>query len=89
MYIQFGNEKIPYELCWSSKRKTLGISVQADKVSVTAPKGTTEDKINNLLMKKLRGFAKQLQEYEKIHPFIQEREFFSGEKLPYLGRLTV
>lgn len=51
MYIHFGNEKIPYELCWSSKRKTLGISVQADKVSVTAPKGTTEDKINDLLMK--------------------------------------
>lgn len=87
MYIQFGNEKIPYELCWSSKRKTLGISVQSDKVSVTAPEGTTEEKINDLLMKKAPWIRKQLQEYEEIHPFIQEREFFSGEKLPYLGRL--
>lgn len=87
MYIQFGNEKIPYELYWSTKRKTLGISVQSDKVSVTAPEGTTEDKINDLLMKKAPWIRKKLQEYEEIHPFIQEREFLSGEKLPYLGRL--
>lgn len=87
MYIQFGNEKIPYKLCWSRKRKTLGISVQSDKVTVTAPEGTTEEKINQLLLKKAPWIRKQLQDYEEIHPFIQERDFFSGEKLPYLSRL--
>lgn len=85
--ILFGNEKIPYELCWSSKRKTLGISVQSDKVSVTAPEGTTGEKINQVLMKKAPWIRKQLQEYQEINPFMQERKFFSGEKLPYLGRL--
>ena len=87
MYIQFGNEKIPYELCWSNKRKSLGISVRSDKVSVTAPEGTTEEKINQLLMKKAPWIRKQLQDYQEINPFMQERDFLSGEKLPYLGRL--
>lgn len=87
MYIQFGNEKIPYELCWSNKRKTLGISVQSDKVVVTAPERTTEEEMNKLLMKKAPWIRKQLQEYEEILPFIQERNFLPGEKLPYLGRL--
>lgn len=87
MYIQFGSEKIHYELCWSNKRKTLGISVRSDKVSVTAPEGTTEEKIKQLLMKKAPWIRKQLQDYQEINPFMQERDFFSGEKLPYLGRL--
>lgn len=84
--IQFGKENIPYELTWSNKRKTLGISVHDDNVLVTAPFGTSKELINAVLYKKAPWIRKQLLDYTKINPYSEKKAFISGEKLHYLGR---
>ena len=84
--ILFGKEIIPYELFWSEKRKTLGISVQGNIVQVTAPNGVSEENVINILNKKAPWIRKQLEEYKEINSFTEEKKFIAGEKLPYLGR---
>lgn len=84
--IFFGKETIPYDLSWSDRRKTLGISVQGTNVQVIAPTGTPNKRIKDILYKKAPWIRKQLGEYNEINTQSQERKFIAGEKLPYLGR---
>jgi predicted metal-dependent hydrolase len=84
--IQFGNQKIPYTLKKSHRRKTLSISVDQYGVSVISPIETAQEKIDSTLHQKAVWIIKQLSDFSEMHASVKERSFLSGEKIPYLGR---
>lgn len=86
-HINFGGETISYQLLWSNRRKTIGIAVQDNKVIVTAPAGTDEDKVLQIVKEKASWIRKQLSLNDEIHDESIQQDFISGEKLPYLGRM--
>lgn len=86
-HINFGGETISYQLLWSNRRKTLGIAVQDNKVIVTAPAGTDEDKVLQIVKEKASWIRKQLSLNDEVHDESIQKDFISGEKLPYLGRM--
>lgn len=84
--IQFGSETIDFDLIFSN-RKTLGISVRPDKsVQVKAPEGSSLDKINSKVKKRVPWILKQKQHFLSFEPRITERKYVSGESILYLGR---
>lgn len=84
--IQFGNKTIPYTLTRSERRKTLSISVDQQGLSVISPSDTEFEKIESILHQKAFWILKQLSDFEEMKRNVWELAFFSGEKLPYLGR---
>lgn len=85
-FIQFGNRKIEYVLHSSERRKSLSISVNENGVCVTAPVGTGQHKIEEVLLSKAPWIIRQMAEFEEMQTAVQAKKFVSGEKLPYLGR---
>lgn len=70
-----------------SKRKTLGITVTANKeVLVTAPFGTPKSIILDIIKKRTPWINKKLVYFEKFHPLTEEKKYFNGEKHMYLGK---
>ena len=84
--IKLGNTLINYEII-RTNRKTMGIIVDHERnLIVRSPKNTTETKIEEVLKKKTNWILSKLKEMDKIKPAPKEKEFMTGEKLPYLGR---
>lgn len=84
--IQFGNEVISYELKYSTKRKNLAIQVDENGVTVIAPNTSSEEQIQSILKQKAGWILKQQADFNEIAHYENLRQFYSGEKLPYLGR---
>jgi len=84
--IQFGKNRIPYDLKWSNRRKTIAIAVDSNGVSVTAPTNTSPEKIDSAVHLKAPWIRNQLNHFNEMDEGIHKRLFLSGEKLPYLGR---
>ncbi len=79
--------KIEYEIKYSSKRKTLGISVERDRsVIVYAPKNLPKEKIEALVKTKTNWILDKINHIQKYPDNYQPKEFVSGETLLYLGR---
>jgi len=84
--IKLGNQLINYEII-RTNRKTMGIIVDHERnLIVRSPKNTTDKKIETVLKKKTGWILDKLNEMESIKPAPKEKEFMTGEKLPYLGR---
>lgn len=84
--LQFGSERIFYELFFV-ERKTLGITVRADKsVVVKAPLGSPMDKVQSKILKKAPWILKQKDYFLSFEPRTPERRYISGETHLYLGR---
>jgi len=84
--IKLGNTLINYEII-RTRRKTMGIIVDHERnLIVRSPKNTAETKIEEVLKKKINWILSKLKEMDKIKPAPKEKEFMTGEKLPYLGR---
>ena len=84
--IKLGNQLINYEVI-RTNRKTMGIIIDNDKnLIIRSPEDTAESKIEEVLKKKTSWILSKLKEMDKIKPAPKEKEFMSGEKLPYLGR---
>jgi hypothetical protein len=65
----------------------MGIIVDHERnLIVRSPKNTAETKIEEVLKKKTNWILSKLKEMDKIKPAPKEKEFMTGEKLPYLGR---
>lgn len=84
--IQFGKNRIPYDLKWSNRRKTIAIAVDSNGVSVTAPTNTSQEKIDSAVHLKAPWIRNQLNHFNEMDEGIHKRLLLSGEKLPYLGR---
>jgi hypothetical protein len=84
--IKLANQVLKYKIIRSS-RKTMGIIVDHERnLIVRSPKNTAETKIEEVLKKKTNWILSKLKEMDKIKPAPKEKEFMTGEKLPYLGR---
>lgn len=84
--IKLGNQLIKYKII-RTNRKTMGIIIDNNKnLIVRSPEDTAETKIEEVLNKKTSWILSKLKEMNKIKPAPKEKEFMSGEKLPYLGR---
>jgi predicted metal-dependent hydrolase len=84
--IQYGTKTIEFTIIFR-QRKTLEIRVEPPNiVSVVAPYGTSEDKVNQYVKKKANWIVQQLYlfkdtEFRKIN-----RQIVNGESFLYLGR---
>lgn len=83
---QYGTKVINFTYEYR-KRKTLSIEIKPpQKVHVKAPEGITEDKINEIVMKKGKWIKQKLFETREIEHQKPDREFVNGESFMYLGR---
>ena len=80
--------KLDYAVIYSSKRKTLTITVERDRsVVVKAPTGTSPEKINAIVESRKLWLYQKTNHEQKYHPPLPPgKELISGESLPYLGR---
>lgn len=85
--VRFGRTTIHFNVKKSDQRETVGIAVDPkDGVIVTVPEGVTDDKINEIVKKRAGWIIEKQEEIKEINGPPLEKEFLSGEKLPYLGR---
>lgn len=86
LVIQYGAEKIPFELAFRPRRE-LSINVHPDRsVSVVAPEARTVEEVLARVRRKASWIAKQRRHFEQFHPLPQARRFVNGETHYYLGR---
>jgi predicted metal-dependent hydrolase len=84
--LQFGSKRIEFHLSYSD-RKTLGIKVTPDlSVTVTAPVGTSLEKVKEKLRKRAPWIIKQQGYFLTFQPKTPPRKYVSGETHLYLGR---
>ena len=87
MTVQFGDTQISFTPVYSARRKTVQIAVEMPgKVIVTAPEGTSDGELIELVKKKARWIVEQLILIRDIRTEASNREFVGGESLLYLGR---
>ena len=84
--INYGTEKIDFELYFSD-RKTLEISVLPDtKVEVVAPELASLEKIKEKVLKRGYWILEQQRFFSSLHPYEEAKEYVSGETHFYIGR---
>ena len=77
---------ITYSLT-TSDRKTLSIYIERDgQISVLAPQGFSQKKIEEVLEQKRGWIYKSLAEWEDLNATRVKREYVNGEGFLYLGR---
>lgn len=85
--IEYGKEKIGYEVLFLASRRTLGIEVHPEgRVLVRAPVGCPELLIAERMQKRAGWISRQLAEFERYRPRTPARQYVSGESHLYLGR---
>jgi predicted metal-dependent hydrolase len=80
---------IEYEVRYSKRRKTIGITVERDRsVVVTAPEGTSAELIARAVEGKRGWVLSKVRHEQKLSPLPHPpgKELVSGESLLYLGR---
>jgi predicted metal-dependent hydrolase len=84
--VRWGSTAIPYRYRFS-RTKTLAISVWPSlAVEVTAPKGTSVERIRAKVSKRGAWILRAWREFERFHPLQPPRKFVPGETHRYLGR---
>jgi predicted metal-dependent hydrolase len=85
--IEYGRERIHYEVRFLTTRQTLGIEVHPDsRVVVRAPVHCPEALIAQRVQKRAAWISRQLAEFERYRPRTPPRQYVSGESHLYLGR---
>lgn len=75
-----------YTVKFSNRRKTLNITVERNRsVVVTAPEGTSKDKISAIIETKRKWIEEKISSSQKFD-LEDSKEFVSGESIMYLGR---
>lgn len=84
--VPWGATKISYRYRFG-RSKVLTLTVRPDlAVEVTAPEGTTLDRIRAKVCKRGAWIQKAWREFERFHPLQPPREYVPGETHRYLGR---
>lgn len=84
--LEYGTRRLEIEVEYS-ERKRLSITVSPEKnVTVKAPVGYEEEKIQACIRKRAPWIVRQLDYFEQFHPLQPERRYVSGETHYYLGR---
>ena len=85
--LNFGTERIRYEVRFLASRQTLAIEVHPDsRVLVRAPVGCPEALIAERVQKRAGWISRQLAEFESYRPRTPARQYVNGESHLYLGR---
>lgn len=85
--INFGAERIRYEVRFLASRQTLAIEVHPDsRVLVRAPVGCPEPLIAERVQRRAGWISRQLAEFESYRPRTPARHYVNGESHLYLGR---
>ena len=85
--IKYGNKLITYEVHFTKRKKTIGISVTPEKeILVRAPKKTPKTEINKLVRKKAPWILKKLDYFGDFDVKQKDKKFVSGETHRYLGK---
>ena len=84
--LKYGTTTIHY--ChYKQNRKDIKVSVTlVNGVEVYTPENINKNQLNEILYKKAAWITQKLQELNEVNTVVQQKEFVSGEKLPYLGR---
>ncbi len=84
--ISYSTHTLRYRLRFSD-RKTMAITVYPEgAIEVIAPRGATQEKIENRLRKRARWVLRQLLYFEQFKPRSPRRRYIGGESHLYLGR---
>jgi len=85
--VAYGNTTIPFEVEYSSRRRTVQIAVHAPgKVLITAPADRSDKELLDAVSKKARWITQKLYMMKSMRSQPVVREFVNGESLLYLGR---
>jgi len=85
--VTWGTTDLRYECRFTSRRKSLAITVHPDlSIVVTAPTGTSAERIRTTVLKRARWIAKTRRGFEQFHPLQPLRSYVPGEAHRYLGR---
>jgi predicted metal-dependent hydrolase len=86
--LRFGRRDIAFQIQRSSRRQTLGISVNSSGVTLIAPARLEFAAINQLAQRKARWVFQKVRHFETLHLApVHPKTFESGESFRYLGRL--
>jgi len=78
---------LTFEVRWSSRRKTVELSVERDgSLVIRAPKGTADSVLEGFVRDKTFWLYTKLAEKEALQQPVAAKEFVSGEGFPYLGK---
>ncbi|WP_163536356.1 SprT family zinc-dependent metalloprotease [Gracilibacillus sp. YIM 98692] len=84
--INFGTTIIYYNY-FIQNRKDVKISIDlVNGVEIYKPRNVSKSKLNDILIQKAPWINQKLEELNEVKTSVQQKEFVSGEKLPYLGR---
>jgi predicted metal-dependent hydrolase len=81
--------KLDYNVVYSSKRRTLTITVERDRsIVVKAPAGTHPEKIQQVVESRRQWLYEKIHHEQKHQPMLHPpgKELVNGESLLYLGR---
>lgn len=82
-----GETAIPYEITWTQDRSTVGLSIdESMELTVKAPMDVTYEEIRSVLDEKQSWLLEKIYGLSSQADQPGQREFLSGEKLPYRGR---
>lgn len=85
--LEIGQIKIPYEIVWSEKRSSIGLSIDDSmELTVRAPTDTSLEEIKEVLDQKRPWVLEKVNKLEEQKSPPLDKEFLSGEKLQYKGR---
>lgn len=85
--VRFGLTPIGFRVQRRRHRRTLALTVDRDgHVQVTAPVGTSDDRISAVVRQKAPWILAQWRRQARLHPQPPGRRFVSGEAIVYLGR---
>jgi predicted metal-dependent hydrolase len=73
------------EVIRSSRRKTAQIKVESTMVSVVAPKTAPIEQLERVIQNKRSWILQKVAAQREAMP-VNQRQFISGESIPYLGR---
>lgn len=80
-------DDLQFEVRWSGKRKTLGLTVDREgELILSAPHGTEPGLLEQFVREKRFWLYSKLAAKEALQPRGHSREFVSGEGFSYLGR---
>lgn len=83
---KYGTTNIAFNVEYKN-RKTMGIAVEPpDIITVTAPIGTSEERIVETVKGKASWIIQKIYSYKHMHYVPINREFVNGESFMYLGR---
>lgn len=86
--LRFGNRDIAFQVQRSSRRQTLGISVNSSGVTLIAPAHLEFATILDLAQRKARWVFQKVRHFETLNfSPAHSKTFESGESFRYLGRL--